>query len=129
MSQVSSWHTHNSENIFAGSFWNEFLLSIRAYTEDAVEHLLFGVAAYLVICFLLYLLTTKWNVIDFTRDIKNSERVLIVIAHPDDECMFFGPTIQNFVKKKCVLYLMCMSTGKLILLSFILFDFMGARYR
>ncbi|KRT78966.1 hypothetical protein AMK59_8031 [Oryctes borbonicus] len=113
MSQESSWHYSGAENIFAVGFWSEFIKSIRAYTEDAVEHLLLAAVAYLVICFVLYVVTTRWDLIEFTRDVKNSERILIVIAHPDDECMFFGPTIQNFVNRKnCCLYLMCMSTGK-----------------
>ncbi|KAF5280725.1 hypothetical protein FQA39_LY18008, partial [Lamprigera yunnana] len=39
-------------------------------------------------------------------------RVLVVIAHPDDECMFFGPTILNFTRNpKCTVYLMCLSNG------------------
>lgn len=116
MSQESSWHYRSAENIFAVGFWSEFVNSIRNYTQDAVEHLLLAAIAYLVICFILYLMTTKWNLIDFTRDVKNSERVLLVIAHPDDECMFFGPTILNFVRKRnCYLYLMCMSTGRVSL--------------
>uniref|UniRef100_A0A0A9VT57 N-acetylglucosaminylphosphatidylinositol deacetylase n=1 Tax=Lygus hesperus TaxID=30085 RepID=A0A0A9VT57_LYGHE len=40
------------------------------------------------------------------------KRVLIVIAHPDDECMFFGPTIVNLTKKNDVdVHLMCLSEG------------------
>lgn len=44
-------------------------------------------------------------------------RVLLITAHPDDECMFFGPTVQKLTKMKDVrLYLMCMSVGNSFLL-------------
>lgn len=51
-----------------------------------------------------------------TLDLENkSHRVLLITAHPDDECMFFGPVIQKLTKMKDVqLYLMCFSVGKLI---------------
>uniref|UniRef100_A0A1B6LX52 N-acetylglucosaminylphosphatidylinositol deacetylase n=1 Tax=Graphocephala atropunctata TaxID=36148 RepID=A0A1B6LX52_9HEMI len=38
------------------------------------------------------------------------QRALFVIAHPDDECMFFGPTILQLLKNHTV-YLLCLSTG------------------
>ncbi|KAH7957771.1 N-acetylglucosaminyl-phosphatidylinositol de-N-acetylase [Rhipicephalus sanguineus] len=38
-------------------------------------------------------------------------RVLLVIAHPDDECMFFGPTVLGLLQRKCELYLLCLSNG------------------
>jgi len=39
-------------------------------------------------------------------------RVLLITAHPDDECMFFGPVIQKLSKMKDVhLFLMCLSVG------------------
>jgi hypothetical protein len=39
-------------------------------------------------------------------------RSLIVVSHPDDEVMFFGPTILGLLKKGTV-YLLCLSIGKL----------------
>ncbi|KAF2367641.1 N-acetylglucosaminyl phosphatidylinositol deacetylase-related [Trinorchestia longiramus] len=39
-------------------------------------------------------------------------RVMFVIAHPDDECMFFGPSILHFTQKeKAMVYLVCMTDG------------------
>lgn len=38
-------------------------------------------------------------------------RVLLVIAHPDDECMFFGPTVLGLLQRKCELYILCLSNG------------------
>eukprot|EP01135_Chromosphaera_perkinsii_P010667 Nk52_evm67s2192 gene=Nk52_evmTU67s2192 len=36
--------------------------------------------------------------------------VMILIAHPDDECMFFAPVIQQLATD-CNMHLLCMSTG------------------
>lgn len=42
---------------------------------------------------------------------QNVRRVLLVTAHPDDECMFFGPVIMKLKQEKCQIYLLCLSTG------------------
>ncbi|RXG61250.1 N-acetylglucosaminyl-phosphatidylinositol de-N-acetylase [Armadillidium vulgare] len=43
---------------------------------------------------------------------KRKRRVLIIIAHPDDECMFFGPTILHFTQReKALVYILCLSSG------------------
>ena len=39
-------------------------------------------------------------------------QVLLVIAHPDDECMFFGPTLVALSKQQSVsMHLLCFTTG------------------
>uniref|UniRef100_A0A3Q4AMF7 N-acetylglucosaminylphosphatidylinositol deacetylase n=1 Tax=Mola mola TaxID=94237 RepID=A0A3Q4AMF7_MOLML len=38
-------------------------------------------------------------------------RVLIVTAHPDDECMFFAPTIIQLVELHASVHLLCLSQG------------------
>ena len=38
-------------------------------------------------------------------------RVLFVIAHPDDESMFFLPSIQDFVAKDWIVHILCLSNG------------------
>ncbi|VDK46264.1 unnamed protein product [Anisakis simplex] len=40
-----------------------------------------------------------------------SRRALLITAHPDDETMFFGPTIQGLLRDGTQLYLLCLSTG------------------
>ncbi len=51
----------------------------------------------------------------------NAERVLLVTAHPDDECIFFTPSIRNFISKGISVDLLCLSTGN--------YDGMGRRRR
>ncbi|NP_001243584.1 N-acetylglucosaminyl-phosphatidylinositol de-N-acetylase [Danio rerio] len=38
-------------------------------------------------------------------------RALIVTAHPDDECMFFAPTVLRLVESRAAVCLLCLSTG------------------
>lgn len=46
-------------------------------------------------------------------------RVLLITAHPDDECMFFGPSVQKLSKMKDIeLYLMCLSIGNLLTIQY-----------
>lgn len=46
-----------------------------------------------------------------TTDGKKKRNVLLVIAHPDDESMFFGPTILFLASEGHNLHVLCMSTG------------------
>lgn len=39
------------------------------------------------------------------------ERALLVTAHPDDECMFFGPTLQWLQRNGVEIGVLCLSTG------------------
>lgn len=46
-----------------------------------------------------------------TPDAPTPARVLLVIAHPDDETMFFTPVIADMQRRGCELFLLCCSTG------------------
>ena len=45
------------------------------------------------------------------RRLPRASRVLLVTAHPDDEAMFFAPTLQGLKKNGCFISLLCLSTG------------------
>ena len=47
--------------------------------------------------------------------------VLIVIAHPDDECMFFSPTILICARRSCTISILCLSNGVVALIILIYF--------
>jgi LmbE family N-acetylglucosaminyl deacetylase len=52
------------------------------------------------------------EITDKTEEKRNvGKRVLFVTAHPDDECMFFGPAIVEFIDAGIQVYLLCFSTG------------------
>jgi N-acetylglucosaminylphosphatidylinositol deacetylase len=45
--------------------------------------------------------------------------ILIVTAHPDDESMFFSPTIQNLIRCRKRVHILCLSSGSSPFLSFL----------
>lgn len=97
---------------FLATHWKNLTVRVQEYTKETVEHLIVGVSVYILVCVVLYISISRWQIIRFKKDVKNPHRVLIVIAHPDDECMFFGPTVLNFTKQnQCKVYLICLSTG------------------
>ena len=59
-----------------------------------------------VVLLLAYLCTRGSN-----PTILNQKAVLLITAHPDDECMFFGPTITALTESGCQVYILCLSTG------------------
>ncbi|KAA0196162.1 hypothetical protein HAZT_HAZT009586 [Hyalella azteca] len=43
---------------------------------------------------------------------SRKRRVMFVTSHPDDECMFFGPSILHFAQnEKALVYLLCLTDG------------------
>ena len=42
---------------------------------------------------------------------KPNDRVLLVTAHPDDECMFFGPTLCHLADRAIPAKVVCLSRG------------------
>lgn len=87
------------------------------HSIKALEHILWFVGLYAILCLIVYLLIfCKWAV-QWCRSATNCrfpqcKRALIVIAHPDDESMFFGPTILSLTKRTgCQVFLLCLSNG------------------
>ena len=46
-----------------------------------------------------------------SRLFQAGDRVLIITAHPDDETMFFSPTILSLAYHKIPAFLLCLSNG------------------
>lgn len=71
----------------------------------------------LVYALLLLLLTCLWIKFGGKSTLKAPGNVLLIIAHPDDECMFFSPTILHLTRTAPQnMYLLCLSEGELLLL-------------
>lgn len=45
---------------------------------------------------------------------RRGRRALLATAHPDDEVMFFGPTVVNLLREGVSVYLLCFSYGLFI---------------
>lgn len=79
--------------------------------EDSVailDEILLTILVYLLVCILLYKFVCRKRPSQFPEQLR---RVLLVTAHPDDECMFFGPTILSLSRRNCEVYLLCLSNG------------------
>lgn len=84
---------------------------------EALEHILFCVGLYAILCLIVYVLifckwASQWNQNAKCIRFPTCKRVLFIIAHPDDESMFFAPTIVSLTKRTdCHVYLLCLSNG------------------
>ena len=47
----------------------------------------------------------------YPKPLASHERVLLLTAHPDDECFFFGPTLLAFREQGTPVYSLCVSNG------------------
>ena len=56
-----------------------------------------------------YVQGSAWR--DASADRAWPRHVLVLTAHPDDECMFFGPTIQSLLKLNVTISALCLSRG------------------
>lgn len=87
-----------------------------SHSVEALEHIVFSLGLYAIVCLIVYLLIFRKWMAQWYRNATNvrfpqSKRTLVVIAHPDDESMFFGPTIISLIKRNCQVFLLCLSNG------------------
>lgn len=61
--------------------------------------------------FLILLLALRFNTSNSKIDALFN-KALLVIAHPDDEVMFFSPTLNYFKDNDLELGVLCLSNGK-----------------
>lgn len=113
--------------------WNFDFIQIQDKILNVFGHLSILFVIYTVICLLLYYVifqrkgnffptSTKLpNIISnhcleengSDTELKELKRALLVIAHPDDECMFFGPTLLALnANQDYRIFLLCLSKGK-----------------
>ena len=61
---------------------------------------------YLSLTFIISFFHTKDPRIDF-----KGKKICLLIAHPDDESMFFGPLLCHLAKIDCQVFILCMTRG------------------
>lgn len=87
------------------------------HSTETLEHIVYFFGLYAIVCVVVYVLIvqkwlTQWYRHATNVRLPNTRRALICIAHPDDESMFFGPTILSLTKRTdCQVYLLCLSNG------------------
>jgi len=57
--------------------------------------------------------------VTFPPQLRNAKRIMLVVAHPDDESLFFSPTILHMTKRRpeVAMAILVMSAGTCYLLS------------
>jgi len=85
---------------------SSFKIESEQYLISQWHLYLYLVGIYLLLNGLLYLLVAG----HFEKGFLEVKRVLLVTAHPDDETMFFGPTLLRLVPTSEV-FLLCLSSG------------------
>ncbi|XP_037924615.1 N-acetylglucosaminyl-phosphatidylinositol de-N-acetylase [Hermetia illucens] len=109
-----AWMTGGGDGTFYIRSAYSFLV---ASSTEALEHIIIVFVVYLLVCLLSYKLIfsrSKRFPIRLLSDVRfpDYRRVLFVISHPDDECMFFGPTIRSLTKREdCQVNILCLSKG------------------
>jgi len=73
----------------------------------------FNFAKLLLLIFNVYISLLIWHTVQHksSHTKPRNKRVLLVIAHPDDECMFFGPTIINLAANGSDLRVLALTNG------------------
>merc|ERR1712025_134385 len=66
----------------------------------------------LVCCMVFYLIVSQLSPHPVQKHLQSPARVLFVTSHPDDEVMFFGPTILGLARTGCEIFLLVMSPGR-----------------
>ena len=85
------------------------------YGRETAGSLSVGLLCYIVVCIAAYFTVAYWKARPWQSQgpLAKARRVMFVIAHPDDECMFFGPVIMKLAQQKdCELFLLCLSKGE-----------------
>jgi len=77
-----------------------------------MEDLTLFLISILVFCMAFYLIVSQLSPDPMQKHLQCPTRVLFVTSHPDDEVMFFGPTILGLAKAGCEIFLLVMSPGR-----------------
>lgn len=85
---------------------------ICKYARETMEHLIIAVFGYICLCIVFYFASVYLKIFPDYGRLRSVKRVLFVTAHPDDECMFFGPIILKLAQQSdCQMFLLCLSEG------------------
>lgn len=95
-------------------FYVRFVAESLIYLRNFALYIAIWFVGYLLVCCVVYRKYAR-RLQTRTRGALGAKRVLIVVAHPDDECMFFGPTIFRLCEQGADVHLLCLSNGKRII--------------
>lgn len=82
------------------------------YFHHNAQYLFIIVVAYIIFSCIFYFSLVRFSLLLEVGKIQSCKNILFLIAHPDDECMFFGPSIVSLTgKPNANVYLLCLSRG------------------
>ena len=93
----------------------EHLFQMQSFFRYFITLLI--ISNFLVILFLHFKLRldsklkSMFNISNIKKEIKNIKTVLLIIAHPNDEIMYFTPTIKKLINLGITLKILCLSNG------------------
>ena len=89
-----------------------FLILTRFLRRFSFACLIRCILLILLSIYVLMIFTPMKNLRSFIpMEIDRSEKFLVVVAHPDDECLFFSPTILGLISRGKQAHLLVFSTG------------------
>ncbi|KAM4795648.1 N-acetylglucosaminyl-phosphatidylinositol de-N-acetylase [Rhinophrynus dorsalis] len=71
-------------------------------------------AVVVLVCFVIWFACSRWRDVLYSQGpsvLQRTSATLLLIAHPDDECMFFAPTILGLLREQLLVSVLCCSTG------------------
>lgn len=77
----------------------------------ALLTLLWGASLAIALVSVLVVLLARWTGGKRSLKVDGQGRVLLITAHPDDECMFFAPAIITLTQANVEIFLLCLSEG------------------
>jgi LmbE family N-acetylglucosaminyl deacetylase len=102
-------------------FENEYLLDTLTLIQDNMKYFLsfMIILNFVVIFFLKFSIKKREKFSDFLdlprkytqEQLSEIKDVLLIIAHPDDEVMFFTPTLKTLLENKIKVRILCLSNG------------------
>lgn len=102
-------NSHYTLGIF-NKYYPNLLAEILLYLKNFALYISLWILGYLLLCCFVYRRYAR-RLPTRIRGALGAKRVLIVVAHPDDECMFFGPTIFRLCEQGADVHLLCLSNG------------------
>lgn len=109
--RYSSWDGYGTGPMFAVSMGGNYVWTLKtALANKLRKTMLRPTFIIIVLSLLTVLLYPPQGTGNFYSESEQA-RILVLTAHPDDECLFFGPTILGLDKKNTLIYALSLSTG------------------
>ncbi|XP_021361099.1 N-acetylglucosaminyl-phosphatidylinositol de-N-acetylase-like [Mizuhopecten yessoensis] len=93
----------------AGNLTTDFIEFLSEHKDEITKYFVYP---YLILAVVVYLVFGSVRSFNY-RAISSSvpQKVLLITAHPDDECMFMAPVVLSLVREGHLVSVLCLTTG------------------